>query len=298
MPRVMAAIRTHKWTEEEDRALAMLRPVFGTDIAVVFHNRPSGLQPPVDVIDIDNATMAKMGLRTVPDWGWRCGDYFYYALRQARPDYAHYWLVEPDLLITGDAAKFFELFADSEADVIGKKIEPFEGRIPFTRGLPGIRHYRSIFCLTRFSGRALDRLFPLRQAYSKTKFGPHLYTNDEIFTFSNAVADPGMTTASMTDIAPYWFASGQCDTNPDILLDALLGTAAGNSVFHPVRGRTSFKGAVANRLAANDGFLRNMHTSLAWLTDEDLDDIVAQSAKSLHAALLKHRGQMVRTETN
>ncbi len=287
--RVLAAIRTHRWTAEEERLLATLRGVFGGNVAVAFQNRPEGLQPPVDVVDIGADWPHRNRLRAVPDWGWRCGDYFYYALRLARPEFDHYWLIEPDVLFTGDAAAFFEQFDAVPVDLLGKNIEEIRASIPFTRGLPGMRHMRSIFCLTRMSGREIDRLLPLRQAYGRRKIGPHLFTNDEIFTFSHICADPEMTVASMQDIAPGWFERGQLETNPDILLDTLQGRVQPDAVFHPVRGRESFKAAVANRLAGNDGFLRNMRWSLASLTDGDLEDIVSQTAESLRQSLLVNR---------
>ena len=85
--RTLAAIRTNKWGEDEERVLGQLRPAFGDDLVVVFHDRPADLGLPLAVVDLTRGWVARQGLGIVPDWGWRCGDYAHYAARAAFPGF-------------------------------------------------------------------------------------------------------------------------------------------------------------------------------------------------------------------
>lgn len=287
----IAAIRTNRWGEEEERLLSRLRPVFGDRIAVVFHNRAPGLTPPVDVIDIDAEWVLRQGLFLAPDWGWRCGDYFQYALRAARPGHDHYWLIEPDVHFTSPADSFFAPFDRVHSDVLGYQLGPFSADIRFTRGMPGVAHHRAIFALTRFSGRALDRLLPKRQAMAQATVSVRDYPNDEIFAFSSAAADPDLTLARIEDHAPDWFRDAQFAPDPDLLFDHVAATAPKGRVLHPVRSREAFKRALARRLTGNTGILVRMRQSLDLLDDADVEEIAEMAAGNIRSVLVGIRQQ-------
>jgi hypothetical protein len=283
--RSIVAIRTHKWTSEEERLLAALAPVFGDDVAVVFHNRAPRVYPPVPVIDLNAEWVLRNKLALVPDWGWRCGDYFFYALRQARPDYDHYWLIEPDVYFTAAADSFFSAFTKQEHDALGYQLGPFHKHMRFTRGLPGMAHFRAIFALTRFSGRALDRLFARRQQMAQGPVSMRDYPNDEIFAFSHIAADPELISGRLEDYAPDWFEDVQFSTDPDLLFDQVAATAAAGRVLHPVRGRAAFKKALSRRLAANTGLLMNIREAIDHFEPADVDDVVDGAAGHLRDAI-------------
>lgn len=278
----IVAIRTNKWSTEEERLLASLRLVQGMDVVVVFHNRPDGLDIPADVVDIDNKWIEARGLRYTHDWGWRCGDYFYYALRSAKPNFDYYWLVEPDVLFSGNPDGFFKAYETATEDLLGVRIDDCSASHPYASTLTGMKLCRAIFALTRFSGKALDILLPLRVEISKIPCPGRNVANDEMFTFSNVQNHPELTLGTLTDRAPQWFEGAYVDTDPDILIDAILNdpTKAGK-VFHPVCGREPFKAAVAGRLSATTGFLGRMCESLACLDDEDFIDISQYAADNL-----------------
>ena len=287
--RQVAAIRTHRWGDEEDRLMQTLAPVFGEDLVVVFQNRRRSLRLPLQSVDATTAWAVSSGLRAVPDWGWRCGDYFYYALRQAKPDFDYYWLIEPDVVFIGETADFFRRFDGATEDALGKGYRRYEEDIPFTRGLPGVDHYKAIYPLTRMSGRAIDMLRARRIAYGQGQVGNRFFSNDEIFTFSNVSAEPGYHAAALEQFAPDWFAGASFDTNPTVLLEALLADPPVNKVLHPVRSRYEFKRAIAARLASNTGFLRRMRYSLTHLSDEDFNEILSDATDELRRSLLEHR---------
>lgn len=288
--RVCAAIRTNKWGEDETRLWAALAPVFGDDLTVVYHDY-DGEALPCHPIETSDDWVVTHNLADLADWGWRCGDYAYYALRQGRPDYDYYWLIEPDVHFTGMATDFFARFGAETADALGYQLAPFDESHPFARQLD-VPSMRAIFALTRLSGRALDRLLPLRQAYSQRGIRQRRFANDELFVFSHVVADPELTTQRLETHAADWFEGGQFDTNPDLLLDVVEETFAGQAkLLHPVRARTSFKSALATRLAANTNFLGKMGPALASLNDEDLHEVAGLAARRLHASLISNRSR-------
>lgn len=277
----LAAIRTHRWGEDEERLAAQLAPVFGDRLVVVFHGRPADLSLPLPVVDIDDAWVSGQGLRALSDWGWRCGDYFLYALRAARPDADRYWLIEPDVWFSGPVERFFAETDALDHDLLGARVTDMTADHRFARGLPDIAHLRAIFALTRFSGRAIDRLADLRRAYCA---GPELnrfFTNDEIFCFSHAAADPDLTVGSLHALLPEWLGPDTMRTDPDILFDAVAGVSR-PGVHHPVRGRLSFLAALGRRLAGDAAYLRAMAPSLAHLTDREIAR-AGREAGRLHA---------------
>lgn len=287
----VVAIRTNRWTTEEQGLYARLHAVFGDDVHVVFHNRPKGVQPEAHVIDINTAWVESQGLRAIKDWGWRCGDYFYYALRQAVPDADFYWLIEPDVFFTSDPHSFFDRCAADPSDALALDIEPFLEHNRFARGLREMTHYRAIFAMTRLSGQVLDRLLTERQAYSQRDLIERAYTNDEIFVFSHLAAMQGTTQGNLRELAPDWFDQAQFDTNPDILDTNLTRSGAvPGQVWHPVRSVAHFKSSVAERLTANTRFLPHMIPSLRALNDEDIEDIITQATRKLRKTLYRARG--------
>lgn len=288
----LAAIRTHQWGEDQERVLASLRPVFGDDIVVVFHNRPEGVLPPVEVVDINDDWLAENGLRHLDDWGWRCGDYFYYALRQARPAYDYYWLIEPDVYFGGPAKGFFRPFEAVTVDALGYKLAA-EQDSRFIRSLKGVDPHRAIFALTRFSGRALDMLFRRRQEFGAQKIRPRIYANDEAFCFSYVQADPGMTSGRLEDIVPDWFDGAQFSTNPDMLVDVLAADPeASGKVFHPALSRIKFKRELSKRIAhGRSRVLKKMSASLQELSDDDVREIAEETGKALSRYLNAQRAQ-------
>ncbi|MCY1125497.1 component of SufBCD complex [Frigidibacter sp. RF13] len=283
--RAIAAIRTNRWGEEEARLFSALRPVFGSELAVVFHNRPTDLSLPLPVVDIGSDWVTGAGLAAVPDWGWRCGDYFYYALRAARPDYDQYWLIEPDVHFTSSPADFFARFSSVTADVLAYDLGPFTRDIRFTRGLPGLSHYQAVFAMTRFSGRALDRLFAARRDLSSRPVSLRNYPNDEIFSFSKVMNDSDLDCRRLEEFAADWYEESQFTSDPDLLYDMVEASAPAGKVLHPVRSRGAFVRSLGMRLSANTGILSRMDASIEALSAEDIERVAQISADNVRAAL-------------
>lgn len=270
----VVAIRTNKWGVNEQRVYDQLSSVLGADLKVVFHNRPSDFTPPMDCVDINDKVISNMGLRVISDWGWRCGDYAYFALRQAYPNYDHYMLVEPDVYFAGDRAAFFDHLQGLTQDIVGLNIEKFDPKHRFARRVDDVTAMRAIFAMTRFSGRALDIAFKERQIYSQKKIPEFVYSNDEAFMFSYLMSDTSLTVADLGEVASDWFHDAQFDVGPDLLIEHVDQDFSGkNKVIHPVVDREFFKKALAKRMVGRTGVLNNASRGLNAMSSDDLDDI-------------------------
>ena len=271
---LVVAIRTNKWTVNEQRVFDQLRSVLGADFKVVFHNRPDDLTVPLDCVDINNSVIHSMGLRPVSDWGWRCGDYAYYALRNAYPEYDHYMLVEPDVYFSGQPKLFFDQIAAIDDDVVGLKIGDFDRNHIFARRLGEVAPKRAIFAMTRFSGAALDYAYKQRQAYSKENIPERAYANDELFMFSYLLAAGMFRVADLMTVAPDWFVDVQFDTAPDLLVEHVeIDFISNNKILHPVVDREFFKKALAKRMVGRTGVLAQSRRELNTMTSVELDEI-------------------------
>ena len=289
--RSIIGIRTNKWTVNEQRVFDALSDYWGDDIKVVFHNRPEDCVPPCDVVDINDALIEKMQLRAIHDWGWRCGDYAYYALRQAHPDYKYYWLIEPDVFVSGEARAFFSLFEAESADVIGLDVAEFDPNHRFATHVGNAKPMRAIFALTRFSGAAIDFAYRRRVNYASKSVPPHNYANDELFMFSHTLSRAEFKLGQFREIAPTWFADVQFETNPD-LIDALVeqDLKGQNKILHPVGDRMTIARALANGMVGRTGVLSQNITELRALSSSELDKLADYARDELRNHLRAFEG--------
>ena len=289
--RSIIGIRTNKWTVNEQRVFDALSDYWGDDIKVVFHNRPDDCEPPCGVVDINDAVIEKMQLRVIHDWGWRCGDYAYYAIRQAHPDYDYYWLIEPDVFLSGDARAFFSLFETESADVIGLDVAEFDPNHRFATHVGNAKPMRAIFALTRFSGAAIDFAYKRRVNYASKSVPPYNYANDELFMFSHTLSRDEFKLGQFRDIAPTWFSDVQFDTNPD-LIDAMVeqDLKGQNKILHPVVDRMTFARALAKRMVGRTGVLGQNKTELRALSSSELDQLADYARDELRNHLRAFEG--------
>jgi hypothetical protein len=284
--KTLAAIRTHRWGEDEERLLASLRPHFRDDVAVAYHDRPEEVTPPVPVADVSGEWLQANGFLAIKRWGWQCGDYFLYRLRDAFPSYERVWMIEPDVYFSSDPSAFFEACAAAPEDILGLRPGPRTGRGAFG-DVGDLPRHRAIFALTRMSARAIDIMADLRRQYCSTPPGRMHFANDETFVYSNAVSRNDLTIGDLEDYAPDWFAGVRFDTDPDTLIDALSGEwHAPSKVYHPVLGRATFKAALMARFGNGIKWLAGMKASVDELSDEDIDDVARDMADLVRQRLL------------
>lgn len=282
----LCAIRTHHWGEDARRLHVQLEPVFGDRLVTVFQNRPESFEVPLAVVDLNADWLRDNGLAAPGDWGWRCGDYALYALRQARPDAEHYWLIEPDVHFTGAPETFFARFDAAPEDLLGLRPSRFgQPHHRFVKGVAPLQPWRAIFALTRVSGRALDRLIDERRAYSAEGRRRQHFANDEIFVYSTVAAAEDLSLGDLCTYAGDWFDGAQFDTDPDILIRSLEAHGLPDRVYHPVRSAESFVAALAKRITGGKDYLRKMRPSLDLLQPQEIETLLAGVRANLIAAI-------------
>ncbi|MBM3613246.1 MAG: hypothetical protein FJX19_09815 [Alphaproteobacteria bacterium] len=291
--RTLAAIRTHHWGEDARRLHAQLAPVFGEDLVVVFHNRPADLELPLPVIDINDDWVAGQGLRLSPDWGWRCGDYFLYALRAARRDADFFWVIEPDVYFSADPAPLFARLAGAGHDALGVQVEALAADHEFMRRFPGRQLHRAIFAFTRWSAPVLDWLFDLRRQDGAQLDIAGKLMNDECFCFTNLIEQDSFSLAEIAELVPDLVNPSTILTDPDILVE-MVREDVGAIVHHPVRNRSGLIDIMARRIVRRARANPIKLVALPSLSETDVHDLCNAVARHLETSLLETRTQMIR----
>ncbi|MBX9699326.1 MAG: sulfotransferase [Acetobacteraceae bacterium] len=196
-------LRTHKFDARVQQLYARYATV--RDALVVL-----GMDERRDVVEVGGArkvgitdgTLERLGLYPHPKSGWQCGDYVYYAVREAFPGHDFYWMVEPDLEINfGDPNDFFRGFDAVGDDLLAAMFGPRSR----TAGKPGTAEgagwatlmagqhgtaYGCLFPITRLSGRAIDYLGRRRaEAHpGEAQDARDSWPNDEAFVCTEAVS--------------------------------------------------------------------------------------------------------------
>lgn len=290
--RSLVGIRTHRWTDEEERLYQRLHPVLGDDLVAVVHNPSENFKAPIPIVPMTDAWVANEGLRHDVEYGWLCGDYAFYALRAERPDYDFYWLVEPDVYFSSSPDGFFKSFDTVETDLLGLDPRPFHFGHRWTEGMPGGMDFiYAIFALTRMSGRALDTLKPLRVEMGKRDIFKRKYPNDELFSYSHVNSDPDLTVGNLRDHAAEWFQDSVFDTEPDMLINVIEDKQLSNTVLHPVRSIDAVKSSLAKRLTGRTIYVQRMSETFAYFTDQDIDDVLEDVKKELRHKMAVSRNK-------
>jgi hypothetical protein len=91
----LVGIRCSSIGKAEERLYAYLISFDSIDVRFIVDARLSRCNDS-RAINFDNKDIERWGLLCSADWGWRCGDYFLYAMQDnCSTDF--YWLIEPDV---------------------------------------------------------------------------------------------------------------------------------------------------------------------------------------------------------
>lgn len=191
-PRDLLMVRTHRANEASFRAYDRYAAESGFDVIFVCDERRGSVDVgDRDKVGFDAGAVEAMGLFPHADYGWRCGDYFHYVGRAARPDYARYWMIEPDVWIhTGDLRAWFEQFDDNSADLLvswfGRKDPSWSWHASVVDRYSEV--YGCTFPVTRLSAAASDHLLQARSRLGKDAAARETWPNDESFVASELMA--------------------------------------------------------------------------------------------------------------
>lgn len=234
-------LRTHRVGDPERRTIEALRPYFKSNIVIAADSRNGTLETDLaPVVPITDAILDGWGMRYPSDWGWRCGDFFFYAAAEVYPAYKHYWIVEPDVLFHNiDTRAFFEHMAHRSEDFIAHSIgartrnwkhyDAIHDRYPNVFGC--------IFPLVRLSRPTISFLHDQRIAYGQAWDGTSLFANDEGFVTSAIGSNPALTYADLRKLAPKELAHRDFNTK-NIFIE---GDGLRQGILHPVLTKTEFQ---------------------------------------------------------
>lgn len=292
--RSVFAIRAHEPSPAVERlhaALSRLAPADHRIVVVVDEMHGVGRRAwPVeyDLVSINDRLLESVGIRTdIPDAGWRCGDYAYYALAADR-EFKYAWLIEPDVVFEGlDLESFFSELDASDADLIAPDILPAPGWLwSYQLTERGITSpWRCFFPLTRLSRRGIEAARRLRTRIQWIDAANYGHPNDE-GVVATAVAAGGLTMSDLRLAYPRHFA--HFHHRPKLQSSTITELFGGPSILHPCVDQSGFVRGLRRELlrAARDdlrGWVRGRRGS-AKRTLETLGDfaLLTDRHKELH----------------
>lgn len=259
--------------------LKRIMPGYQTNF-IVDCRKHSDLNDP-RAIKIDEEKLSQWKIFSINDWGWRCGDYFYFALRDAvEADY--YWLLEPDVGFY--SRNDFNIFKETEsltddflAVYFGKRNELWSWHKSVSDFFPDV--LGCSFPLTRCSGNLIDLLLNGRRMLSSVfsvQKPKTPWPNDEAFVAS-FVHSLGMSACTLEKIFPDQFK--MFGTKDQYLAGPHLDN---NGIVHPQLDLNSFRDKFnrrfgdALRAKRLDLFLRN---SLTGVSSDLIGELLAPKDK-------------------
>lgn len=177
----------------------------------------------------------RLGLYSPPDVGWRCGDYGFYVARARFPHVRHFWMIEDDVRLGGDAASFFAHLARfPQIDFVAADVRPAEpGWWWYSYALAcDVVPWRSFFPVSRLSARAVDRLYEARRRHSHRWNRKSLWPNDEAFV-ATTIAASGLSLADLNALGRSFYDADTFGYTHMIDLADVPATGPAK-LFHPV----------------------------------------------------------------
>lgn len=202
-PAGIILLRARERTQRNEVLAADLREASGCEVRFLLDERTGSRDGGADVLSLNPQSYSSLDLYTAPDAAWRCGDYGLYLAWLNEPDRPHYWLIEDDVRIAGEAKEFFRLCAGSSADLLCANLHRSR------RGQFWWPHTQSrdaeamgcLFCAIRMSPRALEACYAKRQKHSGQWFRRALWPNDEALV-ATTVVNSGLSAKDFNDLAP------------------------------------------------------------------------------------------------
>ncbi|WP_333714981.1 FkbM family methyltransferase [Yoonia sp.] len=208
----------------------------GADVVVVVDERNAVADTaPFPKISLNDAELAALDLQDLPpDWGWLCGDVWYYAARRHLPEATHFCLVESDVAFSADAAALFvDAVGSHPSDVLAAALGPKDTAPLYSRGLQALGFDPQIGCyfpVTRCSAAAIDWMLDLRRR--SIAAGVASLVNDEAILCAATQTDE-FSAMSLDDLLLDLFSRRTFSTNPPHLAEAVHRYTARAGIYHP-----------------------------------------------------------------
>lgn len=199
----MILLRTTRIDHQAEAFADGLAAAGGGVVALLVDERRGSAGPAArPKVALTDGACAALGLHTPADFAWRCGDYGFYLARRQFPDERHYWMIEYDVRISGDATRFFAACAARpEVDLLAAHVRP-TGRDWWwaaSVAASDAEARRCFFPAVRLSARAVDALAAKRRQHSRRPLRRLLWPNDEAFV-ATAVGAAGLSAADFNEL--------------------------------------------------------------------------------------------------
>lgn len=275
----LLVLRTHARDPLRERALATYRTVRSLDFLAVVENNAgdSSVEDAPDCIGIRNLDLDRLDLPFVSNWAWRCGDYFLYFARDARPNYTYYWMIEADVLLSfEDLDEFFASFWGAKQDLLGVRVRESSPSWSWYPDMARLRPrvFGMLFPVVRMSARAIDCLLerriaarPFAESDERGRPGRR-FPNDESFVATECNGC-GFAVADLNDFGDYYDATSFTAGRP-FNREWLMAQPADRRIYHPVLER--------------DRYHRRLHVFLSrpGLREHDVDVLLDHAGRAVH----------------
>lgn len=267
------AIRTHLFGDPERKLFKYLSSYFGREnvITAIQKSQKTPLVPDEYNPKLVGENTLE-GLYLHPNWGWRCGDYWYYSMLSYISNYDYLWLIEPDVYFGNtDPAVYFEQFEKLRQDFISVGLGEANKNLPFFhtgKHLEG-KTMSCLFGFTRIKVSVIEELYKERKRLSKSfmKIGDGSlnpvkeYPNDEIFV-STVLANKNLLLDRMQNLSSFDFRLFT-QNGDNAMVYKQVENLAGCFLIHPVLTEENY---IAKKKKALMRRLRTNQPISDWLT--------------------------------
>lgn len=250
MKKYLIAIRTNNWDLQAFFIAAYYMSHGITVVAAVDERTKTINTGFIPKVSLNHQWLEENGMvYKMAGFGWRCGDYFYYPLLEAYPNFDGYWLVEDDAFLIyknlrGTLNKCFSQNFDFLAAKIGQRPKHWIWHDTVMSLKPDITEVKGCsFGITFMSRNFCELLFEARKTLSQHFFDQQLDANqwpsDESFVMNfaptNSVIEALETVFGNTAFSNYKFTAEKMVYE----FDAALFDHSREGFFHPVIIKTN-----------------------------------------------------------
>lgn len=265
------AIRTHKFSEQEKILYEYASKYFGeSNTFIACNTSEKNIDIPIKYNPItfnEKKVLNDSGLFWHPQWSWRCGDYWYYALYKSIDKYEYIWLCEPDVLFCNEnSIDFFKPFESIDNDFFALSYGTAGENLYFfqtSKVLEGVP-MSCVFALTRMKSSTIKTLLETRIKLSLSfwdkKFLPGQYPNDEIFV-ATTLKRMNYNILKIEDYTSFDTRLFTADENEAMIVEEAR-EIKGNFIIHPVLEEGAFLDKKIKRFNA---ILNNNGNFYQWI---------------------------------
>jgi hypothetical protein len=226
-----------------------------------------------DKIGLNREEFARLGLFTqIDDVLWRCGDYVLYLVRQQRPQYELFWMIEYDVAIDrADPISFFEeVDMFPEYQLLSTHFRQADRDWPWRATMEGAYSniFRCFFPLLRIHASAIDFLFEARRDESSKAartIEQKGWPNDEVFC-ATVLANNGFRCCDLNEIGRYYTPES---FNWSAVIHPCQIAGGTATLYHSVRRGLDFIKSASRSGKSIDIELVLSKLGIEWIVHED-----------------------------